>query len=87
MFSLKFCFTGDLLPSLSLAVSENPGSRKYASVLRALKAENPVHKLEVIENWIYGFLSRSYHLNLHGKLILNLDDFGCASVILPEHAN
>lgn len=52
MFSLKFYFTGDLLPSLPMSVPENPGARKYASVLRTLKVENPVHKLEVIKNWI-----------------------------------
>lgn len=52
MFSLKFYFTGDVLRSLSMSVSEKPGSRKYASMLRTLKAENPLYKLEVIENWI-----------------------------------
>lgn len=50
MFALKFI--GYLLPSLSMSASENPGSRKYASILRTLKAENPVYKLEVIDNWI-----------------------------------
>lgn len=49
---LEFYFTGGLLPSLSMSLPENPGSRKYASMLRTLKAKNPEYKLEYIENWI-----------------------------------
>ena len=37
IFSFKFYFTRDLLPNLSTTVLEDPGSRRYVSVLITLK--------------------------------------------------